>query len=228
MPGGVVQVRTRHSPSFGVARLVLAAGEVARTGSEAMANSYGVTSSSARGAGKRGPGRFGLGGGSASEWSYTAGPQGGWVDVAPSFPGDVHTVEMDGRRGWCVARRSWLAAAGTVRLDAGWNGFRELFGGQPGFLAHASGQGQLVLACCGALDVHELQPGQFVTMDAGHLVAYVDTLQCRLRQSEQGRAQSMRTGDGLVVDFAGPGRVVAQSRNPHRMSSWSQRGGSGR
>lgn len=221
-----MQVRTRHSPSFGVARLVLAAGEVARTGSEAMATSYGVASASAGRAGKRGPLGGKLGGGSVPERSYTAGPQGGWVDVAPSLPGDVHTVEMDGRRGWCVSRESWLAAAGTVRLDADWNGFRDLFGGQPGFLAHAGGQGQLVLACCGALDVHELQPGEFVTMDTGHLVAYVDTLQCRLRQAEQGRAQSMRTGDGLVVDFAGPGRVVAQSRNPRRMTSWAQHGGS--
>ncbi|ASU80763.1 AIM24 family protein [Actinopolyspora erythraea] len=211
-----MQVRSRHPSSFGVARLVLGAGEVARTGCEAMATSYGVTSS---GSPRRG-GMRALVGDSLPESTYTAGPQGGWVDVAPGLPGDVHTIELDGKTGWCVARDSWLAAAATVRLDTRWQGFQPMFGGQAGFLAHVTGQGQLVLACCGALDVHELRTGEFVTIDTGHLVAYVDTVQSRLRQSEQGRAQSLRTGAGLVFDFAGPGRVVTQTRNPRRLSSW--------
>ncbi|GAB3554516.1 uncharacterized protein (AIM24 family) [Actinopolyspora lacussalsi] len=211
-----MQVRSRHQSSFGVARLVLGAGEVARAGCEAMATSYGVTSTRAA---RRGGFRA-LVGDSIPESAYSAGPQGGWVDVAPSFPGDVHTIELDGNNDWCIARESWLAAAGTVRLDTRWQGFQPLFGGRPGFLAHATGQGQLVLACCGALDVHDLRAGEFVTIDTGHLVAYVDTVQSRLRQFEPGRAQSLRTGAGLVFDFAGPGRVVTQTRNPRRLSSW--------
>ncbi|PRW63610.1 TIGR00266 family protein [Actinopolyspora mortivallis] len=217
-----MQVRTRHSPSFGIARLVLAGGEVARTGVDAVATSSGITRTTTGRPGKLGAVTRALGGDSVPETGYAAGPQGGWLDVAPSFPGDVHTVEMDGRMGWTLARQSWLAAAGTVRLETSWSGFRPLFGGQPGFLVHASGQGQLVLACCGALDVHDLQTGEFMTVDTGHVVSYTDTVQCRLRQFEQGRAQSLRTGAGLVFDFAGPGRVVTQTRSPRRLLSWSQ------
>jgi uncharacterized protein (AIM24 family) len=32
--------------------------------------------------------------------------------------------------------------------------------------------------------------------------------------------QSMKTGEGFVFDFAGPGRVLLQTRNPDAFASW--------
>ncbi len=139
-----MQVRTRHTPAFGVARLLLAPGEAVQADYAAMlATSYGVLVAPARG-GSRGKARRAV---------FTAPAEGGWVDVAPALPGDVHTLELDGMAGWCVARGSWLAAAATVRADAQWPGFRGLFGADVGFLEHVSGDGAMVLACCGSLDV---------------------------------------------------------------------------
>lgn len=224
-----MQVRTRHTPSYGVARLVLAPGEPAQVESGAMlATSYGVTVvSRAQGGLLKSLARAAFGGESLFASTYTAPQQGGWVDVAPDLPGDLNVLELDGRSGWCVTKGCWLASASTVRMDVQWGGFKNLFGGEGGFLTHVSGQGPVVVSCYGALDVMTLQPGEFVTVDTGHVVAYADTVQSRLRQLNQGIAQSLKSGEGLVFDFAGPGQVLVQTRTPRGLVSWLQANGVG-
>ena len=204
-----MQVRTRHTPTFGVARLLLAPGESVQTAGGAMlASSYGVGVESASATSFRPLAR---------SWRdaevCTAPAEGGWLDVAPSVPGDLHVLELEGTGGWCLARDAWLAAAGTVRLATGWHGFGAIFGGDVGFLAHAEGTGPVVLACFGALDLVTLAPGELVTVDPAHVVAYPDTVQCRLRALRPNAEQSVRTGAGLVLDFAGPGHLVTQTRS---------------
>jgi len=105
-------------------------------------------------------------------------------------------------------------------MDARWPGFQGLFGGEEGFLLHAAGQGPVVVCGFGALDVLSLQPGEVVTVDTGHLVAYAEGTQCRLRASSPGVAQSLRNGKGLVFDFAGPGQVLTQTRSPREVVDW--------
>ncbi|QGK68529.1 TIGR00266 family protein [Allosaccharopolyspora coralli] len=224
-----MQVRTRHTPSYGVARLVLAPAESVLVESGAMlATSYGVAvEARAHGGTFTSRARAALGGESVNQSTYTAPQAGGWVDVAPSLPGDLSVLELDGRTGWCATRSNWLASASTVQQDSQWSGFRNLFGGAGGFLTHLSGQGPTVVSCYGALDVVTLQPGEFVTVDTGHVVAYSDAMQSRLRQVHQGAPQSMKSGEGLVFDFAGPGRVWTQTRDPRSLLSWLRAHGPG-
>lgn len=90
-----------------------------------------------------------------------------------------------------------------------------LFGGEGGFGLRASGDGEVVLAVYGAIDVIDLQPGETVTIDTGHVVAYDLGMNFNMRRAVQGRTiQSMKSGEGFVFDFTGPGRVLAQTRNP--------------
>jgi uncharacterized protein (AIM24 family) len=150
---------------------------------------------------------------------FTSPQDGGWVDVAANLPGDLFTIELDGSQGWCVAKDGWLAAASTIALDPSWPGFHDMFGGTVGFLAHAAGLGPLVLAACGAVDLVALGPGELITVEAGHLVAYQEAVQCRLRARSPSAEQSVRTGEGLVLDFAGPGQVVTQSHSPRVLAA---------
>jgi uncharacterized protein (AIM24 family) len=89
-----------------------------------------------------------------------------------------------------------------------------------GFLAHADGAGPVVMACFGALDLVTLAPGELITVDPGHVVAYPESVQCRLRAVHPSATQSVRTGEGLVLDFAGPGQLVTQTRGPRAMATW--------
>jgi uncharacterized protein (TIGR00266 family) len=221
-----VQVQTRHSPGYGLARLILGPGEHARAPAGSMvATSYGVeVSAKAQGGVLKSVARAAMGGEFFAS-TFTAPAQGGWVEVAGTLPGDVRSVELDGGSGWCVGRGSWLACAAGIELDPKWPGFRSLLGGDSGFLLHAAGTGALVLACYGALDVVALAAGDVITVDAGHVVAYADPVRSRIRAVTQGAAQSIRTGEGLVFDFAGPGQVLTQTRNQRGLLAWLQTNG---
>ncbi|WP_132118579.1 AIM24 family protein [Actinocrispum wychmicini] len=204
-----MQVRTRHTPAFGVARLLLAPGEAVQADYDAMlATSFGVLID------LRPKGR-----GRGYSAVFTAPAEGGWVDLAPSLPGEVYTVELDGLGGWCVARGACLAASVHVRQDASWQGFRPMFGADHGFLEHVSGQGAVVLASCGALDVVNLEAGVAITVAPTSLVAYTEGVQTRLRAVSQSVNQSIRTGEGLLLDCAGPGQVFTQTRRAEAMAA---------
>jgi uncharacterized protein (AIM24 family) len=203
-----LQVRTRHTPAFGVARLLLAPSEAIQADYDAMlSTSYGVLIDvRPRGRGK-GPAAV-----------FTAPAEGGWVDLAPSLPGEVYTLELEGVIGWCVARGSCLAASGTIRQDPAWPGFRPMFAAEHGFLEHMSGVGSVVLASSGAIDIVNLEPGAAITVTPGSLVAYTESIQSRLRAVSQSVNQSLRTGEGLLLDVAGPGQVLTQTRTAHAMA----------
>lgn len=216
-----MQVNVRQ-PSFAVARLLLAPGEPAQVQAGAMAaTSYGMqVQSQAQGGLMKSLSRAALGGESFFVSTFTAPENGGWVDVAPQLPGDVRAIEATGHFGWCVTRGSWLASSHGLRTETKWGGFGNLFGGEGGFLTHVTGQGQLVVACYGALEVVTLQPGELITIDSGHVVAYADTVQTQSRKMSQGIMQTLKSGEGLVFDFRGPGQVMTQTRNPSALSAW--------
>ena len=59
---------------------------------------------------------------------------------------------------------------------------------------------------------------------SGHVVAYDGGVQSRLRRAVEGRSmQSLKSGEGFVFDFAGPGRVMIQARNPRALVEWLTR-----
>ncbi len=215
-----MQVRTRHTPAFGVARLLLAPGEAVQADYASMiATSYGVVVDVRARGGSRSR---------SARAVFTAPAEGGWVDVAPALPGDVYTLELDGVNGWCVSRGCWLAAPATVRTDPQWSGFRNLFGAEAGFVEHVSGVGALVLSACGTLDVVSLDQGELITVDPAYLLAYSELTQSRLRAVSQSMPQSVRTGEGLLLDFAGPGQLLIQTRNARAMTAALGASGNGR
>lgn len=201
---------------------MLAPGEPVQVEAGAMAaTSYGVqVQSSTQGGVMKGLGRAVLGGESMFISTFTAPQNGGWVDVAACLPGDLQVINLDGRVGWCITRGSWIASAHTVNLQTQWGGFNKLFGGEGGFLTYAAGQGPVIVSCYGALEVVNLQPGEMITIDSGHVVAYAETVQSQLRKISGGMVQSVKSGEGLVFDFAGPGQVMTQTRNPSALSMW--------
>src|SRR6202012_3758239 len=66
-----------------------------------------------------------------------------------------------------------------------------------------------------------LKAVDFFTIDTGHVVAYDLGVRFQMRRAVQGRSiQSMKSGEGWVFDFTGPGRVLLQSRNPEAFAKW--------
>jgi uncharacterized protein (TIGR00266 family) len=217
-----VDVTLRHTPSFGVARAMLAPSETVKVESGAMyAMSVGVNLESKMDGGfLKSAKRAMLGGESFFVSTYTAPAQGGFVDIAARLPGDLLTVEIAPDRALFVQKGSWLASSHGVELDTRWGGFKNMFGSEGGFILRASGSGTLVMSCYGALETWDLQPGQTLTVDTGHMVSYEESVQMNLRKATGGVVQSMKSGEGFVFDFVGPGKVTTQTRSPNELLGW--------
>jgi uncharacterized protein (TIGR00266 family) len=204
-----------------VARLTLAAGETVKAEAGAMAAmSQGITiEAKMEGGFLKALKRSALGGDSFFVTSYNSSVEGGWVDVAAHLPGDIAVVDVTPQQGVAVTRGSWLANASGVEMDTKWGGAKNLFGGEGGFVANMTGTGPVVIGSYGALDLHQLQAGESFTVDSGHLVAYDNTITMQTR-TVAGLMTSMKSGEGIVVDMTGPGRVWTQSRNPSALIEW--------
>ncbi|WP_419993439.1 TIGR00266 family protein [Streptomyces boninensis] len=215
-----MQIDIRHSPSFAVARIGLAAGESVRAESGAMMATSAAVEVAAKAEGGliKGLKRSVLGGESLFMSRLTAGPEGGWADLAARLPGDLTAIAVDG--GVNLARGAWLCHSDGIDLDTKWGGVKNLAGGEGGFVVRAEGRGEVVASCYGALESVELGAGEQLVLDSGHLVAFDDNVSFTTRKVNRGLAQSLKSGEGLVFEFTGPGRIWTQTRNPKELVSW--------
>lgn len=219
-----MKVQLRHHPSSTIARCFLAGGEPMRVESGAMvAHSAGVSlQAKAEGGILAGLKRSVLAGESFFVSTFTAPPQGGWVDVAPALPGDMLNLQISPDRPFFISRGGWIANSHGVQVEGKWGGLANLFGGEGGFGLRAHGDGEVVLGVFGAIDVIDLQPGEPITIDTGHVVAYDLAMNFTIRRAVSGRSiQSLKSGEGFVFDFTGPGRVLLQTRNPGAFAAWA-------
>ena len=216
-----MRVEIRHQPGFAVARVIMAQGETVKAESGAMAAmSSGVAVEAKMEGGLfKALKRSALGGESFFVTTYSSSVADGWVDVAAYLPGDIAVITVTPDRGVAVTKGSWLANETTLAMDTKWGGAKNLFGGEGGFVAHMTGAGHVVVASYGALDLQELAPGETLTVDSGHLVAYDDGIAMKTR-TVAGLMTSVKSGEGLVVDMTGPGRVWTQTRNPGALVAW--------
>jgi uncharacterized protein (TIGR00266 family) len=216
-----MKIDVRHAPAFAVARITMAAGETVKAETGAMASmSAGITIEAKMEGGLfKALKRSALGGDSFFVTSYSSSAEGSWVDVAANLPGDISVIEVTAAQAIAVTKGSWLANESTVTMDTKWGGKKNLFGGEGGFIAHMTGSGKVVVASYGALDLHELKAGESFTVDSGHLVAYDDTIDMKAKTAG-GVVTSMKSGEGMVVELTGPGRVWTQSRNPSGLVNW--------
>jgi uncharacterized protein (TIGR00266 family) len=215
-----MDVAIRHNPAFAVARCTLLPGESMKAEAGAMmAHSIGVEmQAKVQGGLMKGLKRSLLGGESLFMTTWTAPAEGGWVDVAANLPGDLAVLEISSEMN--VTQGGWLASSAEVELDTKWDGFKNIGGGEGGFLIRATGTGQIVVACYGAIETTELAANEQVVLDSGHLVAFDPSVQYKTRKVTKGITQTLKSGEGFVMEFTGPGRILSQTRNPGELIGW--------
>jgi len=159
-----------------------------------------------------------LGGESFFMNTYQAGSQGGRMQLAPTMPGDVFTLELNGDA-YLVQSGSFLASSEGVETDTKWSGARTFFGGEGLIMLRCSGSGTLVLSSYGAIHEMNLAAGETFTVDTGHLVAFTEKIGFRVR-AIGGLKSTIFGGEGLVVDLSGPGKVLLQTRSVGAFLDW--------
>ncbi len=143
---------------------------------------------------------------------------GGQINLAPVLPGDMMILKMEDDA-LLVQSGAYVASSMGVEVDATWAGARTFFASEGLIMLRARGFGLLVLSSYGAIHPIELAAGQRYTVDTGHLVAFTEGMGFNVR-TIGGLRSSVLSGEGLVVDLVGPGRVYMQTRSEDAFMSW--------
>jgi uncharacterized protein (TIGR00266 family) len=145
----------------------------------------------------------------------------GEVLLAPTVPGEIVTLELDGVQEYFVQKDGFLAGEEMIKIESRMQNLaRGLLGGEGFFILKISGKGQLLLNSFGAIHKVELRPEQEYIVDNSHLVAWSATAAYSIEKAAAGWIASFTSGEGFVCRFRGPGVVYIQSRNPGGFGRW--------
>jgi uncharacterized protein (TIGR00266 family) len=145
----------------------------------------------------------------------------GEVLLAPTMPGDIHAIELNGSEGWSVQKDGFFAAAETVEVATKMQNLSQgLFSGEGFFIIRVGGRGTLFVSSYGAIHPVDIPAGEELIIDNAHLVAWPDSTSYRIEKASSGWVSSLASGEGLVCRFRGPGRVLIQTRNPTSFGLW--------
>ena len=208
-----------HRPMAAQLTLTLEAGESVRAEGGAMVSQSGDLdiSTQAEGGLLKSLSRSVFGGESFFMNTFSAsGPSS--VQLAPALAGDIQHHRLDSETLF-VQSTSFLAAHPDVAVDTKFGGGKSFFGGEGLFLLQLSGTGPAFLASYGAIDEHTVEPGEPLTVDTGHIVAFEASVEFDVRRVG-GLKSTLFSGEGLVCEFTGSGTVWTQTRSPDAFLAW--------
>lgn len=144
---------------------------------------------------------------------YTAQGGPGMIAFASSFPGSIRAFEIAPGQDMIFQKKAFLEAETGVELSVH---FRKkvasgLFGGEGFIMQKISGQGIVFAEFDGHVIEYELQAGQQIVVDTGHLAAM--TASCNMDiQSVPGVKNMLFGGEGFFnTVITGPGKVWLQT-----------------
>jgi len=144
---------------------------------------------------------------------YTAQGGPGMIAFASSFPGSIRAFEVSPGQDMIFQKSAFLASEEGVQLSMH---FRKklgsgLFGGEGFIMQKISGQGIVFAEFDGHVIEYDLQPGQQIVIDTGHLAAMSATCNMDI-QSVPGVKNMLFGGEGLFnTVITGPGKVWLQT-----------------
>ena len=114
---------------------------------------------------------------------YTAQGGSGMIAFASSFPGSIKAYEIAPGQEMIFQKSAFLAGEAGVELSVFFNKkfSSGLFGGEGFIMQKISGYGTVFAEFDGHVVEYELQPGQQIVVDTGHLAAKIGRASCRER-----------------------------------------------
>jgi len=160
-----------------------------------------------------------LGGQSFFVNDYVASRGAGEVALVAAPVGDIKQLAVAPGRGYIVQKAAYLASTQQVDLDVRWEGFTRGLFGQGLFMIKATGAGDLFINTFGAIDRHELKPGEELIVDNFHLVCFSDSCDYKVEKFG-GWKETIFSGEGLITRIRGPGEVLIQTKNVREFTEW--------
>ena len=135
------------------------------------------------------------------------------VSFASAFPGKIIPMELDGTNTIIGAKNAFLVSEESVNFETV---FRKklgagLFGGEGFILQKFTGKGLVFLEVDGEVLEYNLEPGEKMFIEAGHLAAMDETVDFDIERVK-GAKNMLLSGEGLFLGtLTGPGRVWIQT-----------------
>ena len=145
--------------------------------------------------------------------NYTAQGGPGMIAFASSLPGEIMALEIGPGKDYVCQKSSFLASTSGVELSTFFQ--KKLgagcFGGEGFIMQKLTGNGVAFLEIDGSAIRYNLQPGQQLVVDTGHVVLMSSTCQMDV-QMVKGVKNVLFGGEGLFNTIVtGPGEVVMQT-----------------
>jgi len=147
--------------------------------------------------------------------TYSAGPSGGWISMAPSSPGDVKTFDLEPGQDLYMQGGAFMACSPNVQYDTKFQGAKALWSREGLFFLKAyseGGPGQVFYSSYGAIKQVEVTPDAPMIVDNGHLVAFTKGVSYDVQKAGSWKS-TLLGGEGLVLRMTGSGKVWIQTRN---------------
>ena len=218
----LMEIENEFGPAFTLMTASLSPGEQIKVEPGAMvAQSNGMEMKTGMGGGG-GLGGFmksmvksALGGESFFVNTYTAGPSGGWISMAPSAPGDIKTFDLSPGESFYMQGGAFMASEVNVEVSTKFQGAKSLFSREGAFFLRAEAAdvpGKVFYCSYGAIKEIEVTPVKPIKIDNGHVVAFTEGLSYNVSRVK-GLGSFMFGGEGFTLDFQGSGKVWIQTRN---------------
>lgn len=144
---------------------------------------------------------------------YTAQGGNGLIAFASSFPGSIKAFQIAPGQEMVFQKSAFLAGEASVELSVFFNKKlgAGLFGGEGFIMQRVSGHGIVFAEFDGHVIEYDLQPGQQIVVDTGHLAAMTPSCNMEIR-SVPGVKNMLFGGEGVFnTIITGPGHVWLQT-----------------
>ena len=216
-----MQTEIHFSPSFAVALVRLAPGEVVRSEAGAMVSMTDAVEikTDTQGGIMRGLKRSVLGGESFFMNTFTATGPGAEVSFAPALPGDIVEWTLAGQTVY-LQSGSFLASSDGIDIDSKWGGAKTFFSREGLFMLKVQGTGNVLVSSYGAIQPIDLAPGADATPSTpGTWSAGPRGSPTRSRRSAAG-SRRCSAARAWSCRLTGPGRIYLQTRSPESFLAW--------
>ena len=207
--------------SFPAANITLDKGEsvVTQSGAMAWADEDVIMETNAEGGLLKSIGRA-FSGASLMFVTHTAQRDDSKITFSSAFPGTILPFELDENHSYIAQKSAFLVADNTVSVDATVNKkfWAGLLGGEGFILQKFTGNGTLLAEIDGSVKEIDLQPGEKIKVETGHIALFESTVGYDI-ESVKGFKNIFFGGQGLfLTTLTGPGKVYLQTLTAQDMA----------
>ena len=215
-----MEKKIEFSPDFAMLTVNMGTGEefVAESGAMVAMTTGIEMKTQARGGVLSSLKRAVLGGESIFQNTFTATGENQHVKFSPPTPGALIEYPLN-NGALFMQSKAYVAGDTGVNLDTKWQGAKGFFGGNGLFLLKAEGTGSVFFATYGAS--HEVDVNGSYVVDTSHIVAFEPSLTYNVK-SVGGFKSLFFSGEGLVCEFQGTGKLWVQTRKPMNLAEFLQ------